>query len=91
MVIIRLRDRDEVGSTFIRLVERYARTIQAADNKLMLAGLNEHVLEQLEKTKILDLLGRENVFLAKPRFGDAVKEAIAAAESWIASQAGVEC
>ena len=39
VVIFRLRDRDEVGSTFIRLIERYARTLQAADNCLMLAGL----------------------------------------------------
>jgi len=86
VVIFRLRDRDEVGSTFIRLVDRYARSLQARGNKLMLDGLNERVLEQLEETEILDLLGRENVFLAQPRFGDALKEAIAAAERWIADE-----
>jgi SulP family sulfate permease len=86
VVIIRLRDRDEVGSTFIRLVERYAQALQSAGNKLMLEGLNERVLEQLEETDILDLLGRENVFLAKLRFGGALKEALAAAERWIADE-----
>ena len=64
VVIFRLRDRDEVGSTFIRLIERYARTLQAADNCLMLEGLNDHVMNQLEKTKMLDLIGRENIFMA---------------------------
>jgi hypothetical protein len=44
VVIIRLRDRDEVDSTFIRLIERYAKSLQAAGNKLMLNGLNERVL-----------------------------------------------
>jgi hypothetical protein len=53
----------------------------------MLTALNEHVLQQLENTKILDRLHRENVFPAKSRFGDALKEAITAAESWIASRA----
>jgi SulP family sulfate permease len=86
VVIFRLRDRDEVGSTFIRLIERYAQLLQAAGSKLMLEGLNERVLEQLEDTEALDLLGRENVFLAKPRFGDALKEAVAAAEHWIAEE-----
>ena len=85
MVIFRLRDRDEVGSTFIRLVERYAKALQAAGSKLMLEGLSEAVLEQLQETEIVDLLGEENVFLAKPRFGESLQEALAAAEAWIAS------
>ena len=86
VVIIRLRDRDEVGSTFIRLIERYAKSLQAGGNKLMLDGLNERVLEQLEETEVLDLLGRENVFLAKPRFGEALRDAVTAAERWIAAE-----
>jgi SulP family sulfate permease len=86
VVIIRLRDRDEVGSTFIRLIERYAQSLQTAGSKLMLEGLNERVLEQLEETDILELLGRENVFLAQPHFGESLKEALAAAERWIADQ-----
>ena len=84
VVIFRLRDRDEVGSTFIRLVERYAIALEAADNCLMLEGLNDHVLNQLEKTKIVDLIGRENIFMAQPRFGASLQEAVDAAEQWIA-------
>jgi len=52
----------------------------------MLEGLNERVLEQLEETEVLDILGRENVFLAQPRFGKALTEAVAAAERWIADE-----
>jgi SulP family sulfate permease len=85
-VIFRLRDRDEVGSTFIRLIERYAKSLQVGGNKLMLDGLDERVLEQLEETETLDLMGRENVFLAKPRFGEALRDAVTAADRWIAAE-----
>jgi SulP family sulfate permease len=84
VVIFRLRDRDEVGSTFIRALDRYARALQAGDNKLMLEGLNERVLEQLEETDLLDLIGEENVFLGQPQFGASLRQALAAAEDWVA-------
>jgi SulP family sulfate permease len=83
-VIIRLRDRDEVGSTFIRAIRRYAESLQAGANKLMLEGVNEQVQEQLERTDLLDLIGDENVFLAQPQFGAALRQAVAAAEAWVA-------
>jgi SulP family sulfate permease len=83
VVIIRLRDRDEVGSTFIRVVERYTRELQANGCKLMLAGISDRVWEQLEKTELLDLIGPQNVFLAQPRFGAALEEALAAAQAWL--------
>lgn len=84
VVIFRLRDRDEVGSTFIRALDRYARALQAGDNKLMLEGLNERVLEQLGETDLLDLIGEESVFLGQPQFGASLRQALAAAEDWVA-------
>jgi len=86
VVIIRLRDRDEVGSTFIHIIERYAKKLQEYNNKLMLEGLNNRVLEQLEKTDILDLIGKDNVFPAHPTFGVAVREALVTAQEWIMNQ-----
>ena len=82
VVIIRLRDRDEVGSTFIRLIERYTRSLQQQGNLLMLEGLNERVLEQLQNTDVLSLIGANNVFLADSRFGVSARQAISAAEAW---------
>jgi SulP family sulfate permease len=84
VVIFRLRDRDEVGSTFIRALDRYARTLQAGGNKLMLEGPSEHVVDQLAKTDLLDLIGEENVFPGQPEFGAALREALVAAEEWLA-------
>jgi SulP family sulfate permease len=85
-VIIRLRDRDEVGSTFIRTIHRYTESLQAAGNLLMLEGLSEKVLEQLERTELLDLIGKDNVFLGQKQYGVSLRQALAAAEEWLAQQ-----
>jgi SulP family sulfate permease len=82
VVILRLRDRDEVGSTFIRALDRYARSLQAQDNLLLLAGLNQQVIDQLERTDLLDLIGRENVFLVQPRYRASLEQAVARAQAW---------
>jgi SulP family sulfate permease len=88
VVIIRLREREEVGSTFIRTIERYAQQLLAQGNKLMLVGVEQHVLEQLDRTELLDLIGEENVFLAQARIRASLEEALAAAEAWIAQSGG---
>lgn len=86
VVIIRLRDRDEVGSTFIRAIKRYTIELQSNNNKLMLVGLNQYVVDQLEKTDLLALIGEENIFPAQRKYGAALIKAWAEAEEWIASQ-----
>ena len=90
VVVIRLRDRDEVGSTFIRVVDRYAKQLQINDCQLMLEGLNRDVFEQLERTGVIDAVGRQNVFLAEPQFGSALMTAIETARQWIDSKSDQE-
>jgi len=91
VVIFRLRDRDEVGSTFIRALERYAGELQSQGNVLMIVGINQQVLDQLERTRLLNLIGEQNIFLGQPRFGVALREALTAADDWMAgSKSGTE-
>jgi hypothetical protein len=52
----------------------------------MLEGLSEKVLEQLEKTELLDLIGRDNVFLGQKQHGASLRQALAAAKDWLAQQ-----
>jgi SulP family sulfate permease len=85
-VIFRLRDRDEVGSTFIRTLDRYARALLDGGNLLLLEGLNPRVVDQLEKTDLLDLIGEENVFPGQAQFGLALHLALDAAEAWMEAQ-----
>ena len=89
VVIFRMRDRDEVGSTFIRTIERYTRDLQDHGNILMIASISQDVMEQLERTELLDLIGEKNIFLGQARFGAALGEAVAAAEAWMAQSTEV--
>ncbi|MEA2115645.1 MAG: SulP family inorganic anion transporter [Thermodesulfobacteriota bacterium] len=82
VVIFRLRDRDEVDSTFIRVLKRYASTLHARGNLLLLAGLNRQVTEQLKRTGLYDLIGEDNIFLAQSRFAVSMEQALARAKSW---------
>ena len=41
----------------------------------MIAGADPYVVEQLEKTGVLDRLGRENVYTARARFGQDSEQA----------------
>jgi SulP family sulfate permease len=88
VVILRLRDRDEVGSTFVRILDRYARSLQARGGKLMLVGVGNQVYAQLERTGVLDDIGRENVFLAQPKLGDSLLAAYTAASAWLVAHRG---
>jgi SulP family sulfate permease len=85
VVIIGLRDRDEIGSTFVRIIERYAKQLDTTGNKLMLAGMNERIMEQLEKTELMALLGKEDIFPAEPQYFGPLNKALAKARLWIAA------
>jgi SulP family sulfate permease len=83
VVILRLRGKAEIGSTFVTVLERYATALTAHDSKLMLVGVDPAVRDQLAKTGVLKLIGEENVFLVTPQLGAAVNQAVAAAYAWL--------
>lgn len=84
VVIVRLRGKDELGSTFIRVLAQYASRLRGAGGALMLAGVNKKVYEQLTVTGVLATIGPENVFVEEPRVGRALTSAIQKAERWVA-------
>jgi SulP family sulfate permease len=83
VVAISLRGQGEIGSTFVTVLQRYAAALQARDSKLMLVGVDEAVRDQLAKTRVLGLIGAENVFIATPQLGEAMNQAVAAAHAWL--------
>lgn len=62
VVIISLRGKEDLGSTFINVVTRYAQRLRDADCALMLAGVSEGVARQLDRTGAAAVLGRDNIF-----------------------------
>jgi len=86
VVIIVLRGKREVGSTFLKVIDRYAERLRQQKSKLMLAGVDPYVQEQIERTGIMRQIGRENVFLVDERVGQSLQAAMDAAAAWIAAQ-----
>jgi SulP family sulfate permease len=83
VVILNLRGKGELGSTFMTVLQRYAAALHGCDSKLILAGVDEAMRGQLAKTGLLALIGAENVYLATPQIGQALNQAIAAGHAWL--------
>jgi SulP family sulfate permease len=85
VVILGLRGRNELGSTFINLLERYAKELCTRNSKLMLAGVAPGVIRQLTKTGITHTIPPTDIFPATSILGESVQQAKAAAEKWLAT------
>jgi anti-anti-sigma regulatory factor len=65
------------------VLQRYAKALQDRQCKLMLVGVDAAIRDQLAKTGVLKLIGEENVFVATPQIGEALNQAVAAANAWL--------
>jgi sulfate permease, SulP family len=83
VVIFLFRGYDRFGSTMINVLDRYNQALQANGGKVMLAGISPGVMLQLERTGLLDRIGRENVFPVQRQWGVAAYEAYEAAQAWL--------
>ncbi len=85
VVILRLRDNPYLGSTGIKMLERYARRLREKGGKLILSGIGSAVRQQLESTNALERLGQENIFYEEEVIFSATEKAIAYAQTWLRS------
>ena len=83
VVILRLRGRSDLGSTFMDVVLRYATELAAVDSQLKIVSANERIIEQLEATGITAAIGAGNVYPSDDRVGAAMARATADATAWV--------
>jgi SulP family sulfate permease len=86
VVILIVRGRVEVGSTFIGVLLRYNEALRANGGKLMLAGVSSTLKEQLDRTGSTAIIGEENLFMVQPQLGAPANEALSAARAWLADK-----
>jgi hypothetical protein len=67
----------------IGVLDRYTRTVRDHGGKVVVAGVSEGVLTQLERTGLLELLGKESIFMATDEFGMAANQAYEYARKWL--------
>ena len=84
VVILRLRGIDEIGSTFLRVLTRYAESLRTNQGKLVLAGVSKSVYSQLQNTGLVDQLGKENIYKSTSIIGDSAMTAYQDANTWLA-------
>lgn len=83
VVILRLRGRSDLGSTFMAVLLRYAKALVAADCRLKIVSANERIVEQLGITGVTAVIGPENVYPTDERVGATLRRAHADAVAWI--------
>jgi SulP family sulfate permease len=84
VVVLRLRESDRIGSTFVNLLEFYEAQLKAGGGKLILAGVSARVKEQLDVTETTrDVLGERDIFLATENRAESTRLALEAAEAWL--------
>lgn len=90
VVIIRLRGKSDLGSTFMDVVARYAYALRSANCKLMVTYADEKVSDQFAVTGAGVALGEENIYESDEWLGATVRRAHEDAESWIAANNQLE-
>jgi SulP family sulfate permease len=83
VVILRLRGRTDLGTTFMDVLDRYAQALTATGSKLVIVSANERIQEQLRVTGVTDVIAPENIYAGDERVGATLKRAYADAVTWI--------
>ena len=83
VVILRLRGRSDLGTTFMDVLYRYAQSLSAVGSRLILVSTTERIDEQLAVTGIADVVGREGIIRGTERVGATVRHAYDDAVAWV--------
>ena len=83
VVIIRLRGRTDLGTTFMDVLHRYAQALLAAGSKLVIVSASERIQEQLRVTGVTDLITPQNIYSGDERVAATLKRAYTDATTWI--------
>ena len=83
VVILRLRGRTDLGTTFMDVLQRYAEALVAVDCWLMSVSADERIIEQLNIIGITEVIGADSVYPGDERIGATVIRACTDAQAWV--------
>ena len=83
VVILRLRGRSDLGTTFMDVLSRYSEQLSAAESKLVIVSSDERVHEQFAVTGVTAAVGRQNLYTSDEWVGATVKRAYEEALEWV--------
>jgi sulfate permease, SulP family len=85
VVILRLRGRTDLGTTFMDMLHRYATSLVEVDSRLKLVSVSDRVLEQLTVAGVTDVIAEDDVYRGDERVGAALVRAHRDAVDWVAT------
>jgi SulP family sulfate permease len=83
VVILRLRGRSDLGSTFMDILARYATSLESVGSKLVIVSGDDQLNAQLEVTGVTAVVGTENIYTSDERVGATVRRAHQEALAWV--------
>ena len=86
VVILRLRGRIDLGTTFMDVLHRYATSLAAADSKLVLSSVSDRVLEQLRVAGVTDVIAADDLYPGDERVGATLARVHRDALEWMVSR-----
>ena len=84
MVILRLRGRGSLGSTFFGVVADYADQLTAAGGRLYLSGVDEAMVRRFEHSQQSEVRKKITICPATDVLGRSTHAAVADARAWLA-------
>ena len=90
VVVLRLRGRSDLGSTFMDVLLHYAEALRIQKSKLMLVSADKDMHSQLEVARVTDAVGSQNIYTSDEWVGRTLKQSYADATEWVADHEGDE-
>jgi SulP family sulfate permease len=88
VVVLRLRGRTDLGTTFMDTLLRYALELRSVGSKLVIVSANERIQEQLVVRGVTSVIGADAVYAGDERVGAALRRAESDAHQWVQAQRG---
>ena len=86
--LVPLRGRDDLGSTVMDVLRRYAESLAAVGSRLVIVSANQRVQEQLAVTGVTEVIGAEAIYPGDERVGATLRRAHDDAVRWVAGRTG---
>ncbi len=83
VVVLRLRGRSDLGTTFMDVLRRYAQSLADVGSKLMIVSANDRIIEQMTVNGIVEVIGTESVYPGDERVGATTRRAMSDAQAWV--------
>lgn len=83
VVILRLRGKSDLGTTFTDLLDRYATELEDAGSQLFVMSVEPRVIDQLVVTGVAETIGAEHIYPADDWLGRELRAAVTDANAWV--------